>query len=213
MKKVFIILLPALFLFNGCIEIVEEITINADQSGTVSIYMDLGTYGGLLTSLGEKCLSSDMLDQLKKMPETTAGILKDIKGVSNIIPVTNKKGLYSISFDFRNSKQLNAALYKLFGVKKKFFEPNFVMIRKHTLKKKNYAPVLRLFVKKYQDQLKDNGLLKVIDYKSISHFSKEVKKYSNKKSTLSVDKKTLMFKCTIEELIAPGSNIGNKVKY
>ncbi len=213
MKKLFILLLPVIFLFNSCIEIVEEITINPDQSGNVSFYMDLGTLGGIAMNMGENYMQGSLLNQIKTLPETTAGILKGINGLSNIKPITNKKGLYSISFDFKNYRQLNDAIYKLFDVKKHFYEPGYIKINKRKIIKKNYAPVLRLFVKKYQDQLKDKSILKLLSYKTIFHLPKEVKRFSNKKSTLSTDKKTLELKCSLEELLSAGTNVGNKIIY
>ena len=154
-----------------------------------------------------------MLDQIKNLPETAAGILKGVNGLSNIKPLANKKGFYSVSFDFKNTKQLNESIYKLFDVKKHFYEPNYLRISKRKLIKKNYAPILKLFLKKYQDQLKDKSVLKYLSYKSIFHFPREVKRFSNKKSILSNDKKTLEFECTFEELLSTNVNIGNKVKY
>ena len=202
-----------MFFFSGCIEIVEEITINSDKSGTVSFNMDIGTLGGLAINMGEKYMQSSMLNQIKNLPETVAVMLKGINGLSNIKPITNKKGLYSISFDFKNTKQLNTAIYKLFDVKKKFFEPNYLRLTKRKLVKKNYAPVLRFFVNKYQNQLKDKSILKIISYKSIFHFPEEVKNFSNNKYIISSDKKTLEFKCTLDELLSEKTNIGNKVRY
>ena len=213
MKKIFLLLFLSMFFFSGCIEIVEEITINSDKSGTVSFNMDIGTLGGLAINMGEKYMQSSMLNQIKNLPETVAVMLKGINGLSNIKPITNKKGLYSISFDFKNTKQLNTAIYKLFDVKKKFFEPNYLRLTKRKLVKKNYAPVLRFFVNKYQNQLKDKSILKIISYKSIFHFPEEVKNFSNNKYIISSDKKTLEFKCTLDELLSEKTNIGNKVRY
>lgn len=213
MKKSIIILSALLVLFSGCIDIVEEITLNPDQSGNVAFYADLGAIGGLAMNLGKTYMQGTLLDQLKDLPETTAGILKGVPGLTNIKTVTNKKGLYSVSFDFKNSKQLNQAIYKLFDVKKRWYEPNYVRITKKKIVKKNYAPVLRFFLKKYKDQVKDVAILKSVNYKAIFHFPKEVKRFSNKKSTLSSDKKSLEFKCTIDELINTNVNIGNKIKY
>jgi hypothetical protein len=213
MKKLLLLIFASMFLFSGCIEIIEEMTINPDKSGTVSFNMDLGTLGGLAINMGEKYMQSSMLDQIKKMPETIAGMLKGIDGLSNIKPITNKKGMYSVSFDFKNAKQLNEAIYKLLDVKKHFFEPNYLRLTKSKLVKKNYAPELRFYINKYRDQLKDKNVLNFISYKSIFHFPEEVKKFSNKKYTLSSDKKTLEFKCTLEELLSEKANIGNRVKY
>lgn len=213
-KKIFLLLLfPIIFLFNSCIEIVEEVTINADQSGNVKFYMDLGSLGAMAMSLGESYTEGNFFDQIKKLPETAAGILQGVNGLSNITPVTNKKGLYSLSFDFKNAKELNQAIYKLFDVKKHFYEPNYIRITKRKLVKKNYAPVLRLFLKKYVTQIKDTSILKLVSYRSKFNFPAPVKRFSNKKATLSADKKTLEMNCTIEELLTSRTNIGNKVRY
>jgi hypothetical protein len=213
MKKLILVLVPLLFCFSSCLDIVEEITINPDQSGTVSFYMDLGTLGGMAMNLGEQYVQGSLIKQIKELPETVSGMLKGIDGLSNIKAVTNKKGLYSVNFDFKNQKQLNAAIYKLFDVKKHFFEPDYIRINKRRMIKKNYAPVLRLFVNKYKEQLKDNSILKLITYKTIFHFPSSVRKFSNKNSTLSSDMKTLQFKCSLDELLTTKINIGNKVKY
>jgi hypothetical protein len=212
MKKVFLLLILSSFLLNGCIDIVEEITVNPDLSGTVSFTLDLGSLGGFAMNMGGKYAQNSMLDQIKNFPQTTAAILKGVNGLSNIKPIS-KSGLYSVSFDFKDPKQLNQAIYKLFDVKKKFFEPNYIRISKRKLVKKNYAPILRLLVKKYEDQLKDKSVLKYLSYKSEFHLPAEVRHFSNKKSTLSTDKKTLEFECTLEELLSSGVNIGNKIKY
>jgi len=212
MKKTFLFFLP-LILFSGCIDIVEEITINPDKSGTVTFSMDMGTLGGFAMNLGENYMQGTLLEQMKNLPETAAGILKNINGLSNITSVTNKKGFYSISFNFKDPKDLNNALYKLFDTKKPLFAPNYIRIKKHKIVKKNYAPVIKLFLKKYKDQIKDNSILKLINYKTVFNLPTEVKKISNKKSTLSANKKTLEFKCTIEDLLTTNVNIGNKIRY
>jgi hypothetical protein len=213
MKKVILILLPLLLCFSSCVDIVEEITINPDQSGKVSFYMDLGSLGGMAMNLGEKYVQGSLIKQIKGLPETVATMLNGVEGLGNIKAVTNKNGLYSVSFDFKNPKQLNAAIYKLFDVKKHFFEPDYIRINKRKMNKKNYAPVLRHFVNKYKDQLTDNSILKLITYKTIFHLPSEVRKFSNKRSTLSGDKKTLEFKCNLDDLLNTNVNIGNKVKY
>jgi hypothetical protein len=212
MRRFFIFLLP-LFFLSGCIEIVEEITINPDKSGSVTFKMDMGTLGGYAMNLGESYMQGTLLDQIKSLPTTAAALLKNVNGLSNIKPVANKDGLYSVSFDFKNDKDLNQALYTLFDVKKPFFAPNYMKIKKHKIVKKNYAPVLRLFLKKYKDQIKDASILKLINYKAIFNLPAEVKRFSNNTSTLSSDKKTLEFKCTIEDLLTTNVNIGNRIKY
>jgi len=212
MKKIFLFILPLLF-FSSCVEIVEEITINADKSGSVAFKMDLGSLGSFAMNMGDSYMQGTLLEQVKNLPSTAAALLKNVNGLSNIKSVTNSGGLYSVSFDFKNEKDLNNALYKLFDVKKPFFAPNYIRIKKHKIIKKNYAPMLRLFVKKYKDQLKDASILKLISYKTKLNLPTEIKKFSNSKSTLSSDKKTAEFTCTIEDLLTTNVNIGNKIRY
>lgn len=212
MKNLFLFLIP-LLLFSSCVEIVEEITINADKSGSVTFKLDMGSIGGFAMNMGDSYMQGTLLEQVKKLPETVASTLKDIKGLSNIKSVTNSGGLYSVSFDFKNEKDLNNALYKLLDVKKPFWAPNYIRIKKHKVIKKNYAPVLRLFVKKYKDQLKDASILKLVDYKAEFNLPSAVKKFSNKTSTLSGDKTNLEFKCTLEDLLTTKVDIGNRIKY
>ena len=212
-KKIALFIFPLLFLFGGCIDIVEELTINPDKSGNVSIYVDLGTLGGFAMNLGESYMEGTMLEQIRKMPETAAELLKNVEGISNIKPVTNKKGMYALSFGFKNAKQLNAAIYKMFDLKKKFFAPNYIRITKNKLVKKNYAPLLGLVISKYKDKIKQTSALDYISYKSIIHLPKTVKRFSNRQATLLSDKKTLTYTCPITELLTSNVNVGNKIKY
>ena len=214
MKKSFFILLCLVTLLSSCIEIVEEVTINSNKSGTFNISMDLGTLGGLaLKNMGEKYVPKSTLELLDKLPDTMAEMLKEVNGLSNIKSASNKNGLYMVRFDFENVKQLNQAVYKLFQIKKRFYEPNYIRLTSHKLIKKNYAPLLRIFAKKYEDQLGDKNLLQKVYYKSLIHFPNEATRFTNKNASLSANSKTVEYKCTLQELLTSKVNIGNKIKY
>lgn len=212
MRKIKIIfLLFILINITGCIEITEEITVNSDQSGKVSFSLNLGSLSSFAQLIGNY-MEGTSLDQLKSLPEKGAELLKDIAGITEIKP-KNSDGLISLSFQFNNSKTLNAALYKLFHKKKSMFDPGYLTIRKHKLIKKNYGTLLRLFVNKYATKLKDKSILKMIHYNTIFNFPDDIKKISNPLSKISDDKKSVKFSCTIDELISTPINIGNKIKY
>lgn len=147
MKKIFLFILPVLLL-SGCIKIVEEITINADKSGSVTFKMDLGSLGGFAMNMGDSYMQGTLLEQVKNIPTTAAALLKNIDGLSNIKSVTNSGGLYSVSFDFKNEKDLNQALYKLFDVKKSFFAPNYIRIKKHKIVEKKLCACVTAFREK-----------------------------------------------------------------
>lgn len=198
---------------SSCIEIVEEITVNKDKSGTIGFSLNLGSLGGLALGMGEKYIDANTISKLKEFPGEGASLLKGMNGIANIIPISNKNGLFSLSFDFDNSKSLNKALYKLFNKKKSKIDPGYISIKKHKVIKKNLGPVIRLFAKKYEEKLKDKTVLKLINYKSIYHFPSPVKKKSNSLSKEEADKKTVEFSCTVEELLNSPVDIGNRIKY
>lgn len=208
-----VVLLFLAIQLSSCIEIVEEITVNKDKSGTICFSLNLGSLGGLAMNLGENYLDANTLKTLKEFPSEGAVLLKDLHGIDNIIPVVNKNGKFSLSFDFNNTKTLNKALYKLFNKKKSFLDPGYISIKKHKVVKKNYGPLLRLFAKKYVDKLKDKTVLKLISYKTKYNFPFPVKKFSNSLSKADSDKNTVEFSCTIEELLTSPVDIGNRIKY
>lgn len=208
--KLFLLLL-VLVNITGCIEITEEITVNADQSGKVSFSLNLGSLGSFAKLLGNY-LEGTSLDQLKELPEKGAALLKDVTGVSNILTKDNDNFI-ELSFNFKNSKTLNSALYKLFNKKKSCLDPGYLTIKKHKLIRKNYGTLLRLYVKKYASKLKDKSYLKMIKYNTVFNFPQDVKTVSNPLSKISADKKSVAFSCTIDELLTTPINIGNKIKY
>ena len=212
-KKNILLFFLLIFLFSGCVEIVEEITVNPDKSGTICFYIDLGALGGLAMNMGDKYMQGTLMEQLKTIPAKSASILKEVKGLKNIKSLTNKNGLYKVSFDFENPKQLNDAIYNLLGQKKRWYEPKYMKIGSKKLVKKNYAPVLRMFANKYKTQMKDKSLMKTVSYKTIFHLPDEVKNFSNKKSIISADKKKLEFSCSAEELLMTNISLRNKIKY
>jgi hypothetical protein len=197
----------------SCIEIVEEITVNKDKSGTIGFSLNLGSLGGLALSMGENYIDANTISKLKEFPGEGALLLKGMDGIANIIPVSNKNGMFSLSFDFDKSKNLNKALYKLFNKKKSIIEPGYISVKKHKLIKKNLGPVIRLFTKKYVDKLKDKTVLKLIKYKTIYHLPSPARKESNSLSKEESDKKTVEFSCTVEELLNSPVDIGNRIKY
>ena len=157
--RVYIVLLSFLFL-SGCIDIVEEIKINPNKSGSIRISMDLGALGSSFMSIAKDYIDLSMMEDIKKQPGLTAKIISNTKGIRNILPVSDdKKGLYALSFDFDNDKALNEAFYKMFNSNKTIFLPKVIKISKRRIKVTNLAPVIRYFTNKYQKDIKDNTLL------------------------------------------------------
>ncbi len=212
-KNIRFILLIVVFLsLSGCIEIVEEIKLNPNKSGSIRFSMDLGVLGGTFMNVAKDYIDLSMMDDIKKQPAITAKVIENIKGISNILPVSdNNKGLYALSFDFDNEKALNDAFYKMFNSNKNIFLPKVFKISKKSIKVANLAPVIRYFTNKYEKDIKDNQLFSLITYKQLFVMPGDVRKVRNPKSV--IDDYKVNTSCTIQELLNSNINIGNKIWY
>lgn len=214
-KKIIGFFCLSILLFSSCITISEDITVNKDGSGSIMVKIDLGKIG---SNLDNQTSGANMsfITQIKQLPVIAEQALKGCKGISNVNPVTdNKKGVYSISLDFENSNDLNKAIYKIFGHKKKFYEPAFVKISNHNFKKKNIAPLFKKMIALQQkkNQSFSDLMFPFISLKSTYRFPSEVKKVSNIKAVTSEDKKTVTTDYTLEELTKSDFDFGVKIKY
>ncbi|MCF8296289.1 MAG: hypothetical protein K9J13_01985 [Saprospiraceae bacterium] len=213
MRKSLLLIIIPLLLFTSCIEIFEEVTVNEDQSGKVLIGIDLGEIGKLLNKVGDY-IDTKFLDEIKSLPKQAAKILKDTEGIKKIKSVTSDaKGLYSFSFEFDNTKDLNRAYYELMSYEKKWYTPKIYKVGKNIVKKRNIAPFIRMYVNRKQSMIKDMKILEKITYKSTFKLPREVKKNTNPKYKLENSKRNLVYECTLDELLNSKIDIGTKIRY
>jgi len=214
MKKKFLLIFIFLILLgsSSCIEIIQLVKVNPDQSGNITIAMDMGELNAMFIAVAENVIDLSVLDEIKQQPFKSAKIIENIKGIRNIFPESNdKKGLYGLSFDFENDKALNEALFKMFHNNDKPLLPKVFKIRKNRIKITNTAPIIRYFTNKYQKNMKDNELLSYVTYKQVYVLPGKVKKVKNKKSVIEEEKVIMSY--TLEELLKKKINIGNKIKF
>jgi hypothetical protein len=210
-KKFSFIFFTLIFVsLTSCIDIVQEIKINPNKSGSIRFSMDLGALGGSFMNIAKDYIDLSMMEDIKKQPSITAKVIENIKGISNIKPVSdNNKGLYALSFDFDNEKALNEAYYKMFNSNKNIFLPRVFKISRRSIKTANLAPVIRYFTNKYEKDIKDNKLFSLVSLKQLFILPGMVKKVSNPK--FNIDDYKVDMSCTIEELLNSNVNIGNKI--
>jgi hypothetical protein len=205
-------LIATLFILQGCIDINEEITINPDGSGTISLAVDAGMIGSSINSQNSQ-FDVSILEQIRKIPGSASQALGEMKGIKNIKAVSDdKKGLYSVGFDFADQKVLNKAIYSLAGKKKSVFSPSFIKISKHKLIKKDLSPYIRKIMTGKKLKSYNNLFLSFINYKSTFHLPSDVKNVSNIKSG-QPDKRTVTTNFTLEEMLKGDFNFGNVIKF
>jgi hypothetical protein len=214
MKRIIknLFLFSSLIIMGGCIEITEEITVNENGSGAIKMSIDMGMIGSSLNNDNTK-FDVSYLQKIKELPGQAREALKEVKGIHKVETVSDdKKGLYSVGFEFDNSKVLNRAIYRMFGKNKSAFTPNFVKISKHKLKKTDLSP----FISKAFKSIKQSGynemLYAFISLNSIYHFPSDVLKTGNIKSQ-QPDLRTVTTKFTLDEMLKGGFDFGNVIRY
>jgi hypothetical protein len=215
MKRIILLFLCCLLFLTGCIEITDEITVNADGSGTIRASIDMGMLGSA-SDKQRPNVDMDMLNKIKTFPLLADSLLKGMPGISNLIPVTDhKKGLFALSMDFKDSRSLNKAIYRLFGKNMGLFSPSFVKVSKHKLVKKNMAPLLKKMLEgnKTINSMAGDMMMQFISFNSIYHLPAGATKISNIKAIAESGGTTVTTRFSLSEMIKTDFDYGIKIRY
>jgi len=210
MKKVLFYLTLSL-LFSSCIEIKEVLKVNSDGSGSLTMTVDMSKVG---SSFGQANQQADMafVKEIQDAPGRADSVLKNCPGISNL-KTSSEKGLYVVGFNFKNSKALNTALYKLFKQKKSLFKPNFIKVTKHKTKQMNFAPLIKKYLLKSSSSMFSDMLFQLIRIESSFELPAKAKKISNIKAFQENDGLTIKMKYTLYELMNNDFDYGISMNY
>lgn len=213
MKKTVIILILSCVLLSGCIEIVEEITINKDQSGKVEYRIETNLMGSLINNLTD-LMDINLENQMKSEVEKLSGKLRREKGITNV--TINTKGNltdYTFEFEFSSASDLNTAFYNLFGLKENLFSPKYLKLDNHHFKRMNFAPWIKKYLEKEGIELPQEELTAMVFYKTVIHFPREVIKFRGDGLQLINDRKTLFQKHSLSAILGNKADVGIKTRY
>ncbi|MEI6851882.1 MAG: hypothetical protein WCL06_03530 [Bacteroidota bacterium] len=186
---------------------------NADGSGNIQLLVDLGKIGKNLQQQNQN-FDLSFIDQVKKAPHDADSLLKNCKGISKIkTQADNEKGKYMISFDFKNSKSLNHAIYCIARQNKTALMPDIYKVSKHKLIRKNLAPLIKKLLNKDKSNMVSDMLYQFISFESSYDFPSPVKKVSNIKATNDNGDKTVKLKYTLYEMMNNDFDYGISIKY
>jgi hypothetical protein len=212
MKK-FLLFLSLVFLFSSCIEIKETLTVNEDGSGNIKFVVDMGKIGKSLSPQNQQ-IDMSFVTEIQNTPAKADSLLKPCKGISNLKTSAGKEnGIYSVSFDFKNSKSLNNALYKLFRQKKSAFKPDFVKVSKHKVNQMNFAPVIKKYILKKESNMISDMLYQLIKIETTYQLPSKTKSISNIKAIQENDDKTVKLNYSLFELMNYDFDYGITIKY
>lgn len=203
----FIILFFMIVSCSGCFEVVEEVTLKSNNSGHIAI-----TFNASRSK--EKIKQLMLLDKVDGFPipdvdEVKAEVRRQKNKLSAQPNISNVKVsedydnfIFDVSCDFKDTQSLEKAIISLLQNSKheSAFDlktGNFVYKNK-TLTRKVHMPKSD---KVHQLSQEQKGFLKDASYTSIYRFPAPVYENTNKNAKLSPDKKALMFRSSVLDLI------------
>jgi hypothetical protein len=213
MKKSFIVLLFLSLTLTSCIEIIEEFTINSDQSGSISYRLEMGELSSMLKRFTG--FTSNIPEaELKEKIEGLAKNLEHMDGINNVNYITDaESGEFVLNADFTDPKSLNQALYQTFGYEKKIFTPEYIRISNHKFKRTNLSPWIKNYLKSENIELPEDYLLDLISIRTIVNLPDEVKKFRPSNAKISKDKNQVSILYPIAGLIENQTSMGLRIKY
>jgi len=212
MKKALLLFLGLLLFLSSCIEIKETLTVNKDGSGNICLEVDMGKADKAFSQQNQQG-NILFVNEIQSTPEKADSLLRSCKGISNLKTNAGNKGLYSVSFDFKNSKSLNEALYKLFRQKKSAFRPDLVKVSKHKIRQMSFAPIIKKYAFRESSNMFSDLIYQMIKIETVYELPSGMKTVSNIKAITENDSKKVILKYCLFELLNNDFDYCITIKY
>lgn len=189
------------FGFTSCIEIIDDITINNDGSGTMKYTINLSSSKVRINSiLALDSLNGKRVPSIKEIEEKLISFrtkLDEQTGISNVtIDYNFTDFIFKLQCDFTNVDLLQNALK--YVIREEVNDKNMEELKHDWLNwdgQKLVRSIPEITVKKTKDYKQEEvELLKQGTYTSITRFERMVEKFDNQSATLSKNKMALMLR-------------------
>lgn len=216
MKTIKLILLNliALFIVSSC-TIKQTIDYNEDMSGNNEVIID---YGDFLEQMGSLMGDSSSLDKDMDMKDGLGDLeesFKDLEGLSNLKTIQKtKEGIVGFSFDFEDTKSLDAAMSNYLGEessKKKKAPKAYIQKKKKLILNFNSEDLGEL-----KESLGDESMMMMMasfDYEFTVNFPFALKSVDNSLYTLSADRKSISTSINLGDYLEGKENLSTKIKW
>jgi len=212
-KTIWLFILLLSLGLTSCIDIIDEIKLNADKSGSVFIGVESKLLGSIM-QMAENQLDTSTMRQLKSFPLESANRLKNIEGVHEINAFDIiSKGRIGIGFNFDNSKALNKAYYALLEMEKAWYQPNLIKIRKHKISRLNFTPQLVKQLEKEHPDLKNSDFIKYLNIKSVLSLPNEVKSVDCTDNSVVIDANSVEIHYSFQEILKEKKSTAYKIHF
>lgn len=197
----FILLLLSFSFLTSCIEIIDDLTLNLDGSGTLKYNLNLSSSKVKINSIlaldsldGQKVPS---IEDIKAKVLRIETLLNQQSGISNAEIISDYDNfIFRLSCDFKSIADLQAAM-KTVIVSENSNKPlpeldyNWLVFHDNTLQRSIPDLTIR---KSKEIKDSDRDLLRDGTYTSITRFQTEIADFDNPKAVLSANKKAIMIR-------------------
>ncbi len=216
--NLFIACVLIVFSFSSCIEILDDLTLNNDGSGTFKYSINLSSSKVKVNSL----LALDSLDG-KKVPsiddislkiKEVVSQLKESNGISNVQMESNYTDfIFKIQFDFSSLKNLQEAVVSI--VKSESKGTNYKEIESRWLTfddDKLVRSIPQITIEKAnQFKKEDADLLRLGSYTSITRFERDVVSFENSDAKQAKNNRAVMLRANAYSLTQNPSLLDNTI--
>lgn len=216
MKKIYFIpLLCFVFLFQSCFEVIEEVQMKADGSGHFNFVINFSQSKTKINSILKmqkiNGYTIPSKEEIRKEASKIEALAQNTTGISNVktnIDLTNY--IFAIDLDFQKVGNLNAAFLKLKNSKK--LDPS-LNTDYFTFADKKFIRYQKLPIKTLYEKLEkgDKEVFQTAKYTAVYKFDSTIKSSSNKKGTLSKNKKAIKLNGSIINVINGSEKIENTI--
>lgn len=213
------ILFPLCALCSSCFQLIEEITVNTDGSGTLALTANLSQSRSKLASVmlldsvnGYKVPSKK---EIREELEEVSNTLRAIEGINKVSHTVDFENyILNIRFSFKNVANLNDITTLIFDK---------LNIEATDASSYTYHPASKTFKRHYnpdprvKSQFKklkqaDKAIFENATYTNIYRFDRSVINQSNSKAKVAASKKAVMLRCGVLDLIENKINISNTIQ-
>jgi len=217
MKRLFFLLLPCLFLFSSCMDIIDDLTVNRDGSGVLKLNINLSKSKMRINSI----LALDSLNG-KRVPTISeisdkidyyADKLREKQGIRNVeVSRDFENYIFKFEIGFNKVENLEKDIKEIVSEENSSwvnFDFDWVKWDNGVLQRNNIRiPEDQFNRLKYEDQEK----LKDGVYTSITRFQDPIVEYSNPLSKLTPNRLNLMIRTSTNNLAKDTQQLQNTIK-
>ncbi len=219
MKSRLFILISLLLTLSSCFEIIEEMEVGADGTGwyeyTVNLSQSRTALNGITRMDSINGYRIPSRAEIDKAFEELVSTAKGIEGISNAVHAASHENyIFIFSVEFTNVDALNKLIATMRERNKNGLTDMPDIHFSYDTKLKRYVRNGKYPVKEHFLKLKkaDKAVFNGATFTSIFRSELEVGTWSNKDIKVSPNKKALMLKCDVLDLINEKVNVGNTIQ-